>query len=81
MNVMVSGIATREGRKVAYVMFEDNGRSAEAIIPECSILSNKGFSDKELENLKDYMFENMEQLKRQAMDINPLRALMKESDR
>lgn len=78
MNMLVSGISEKDGKKVAYIMFEDDIRSAEGIIPECSITSNNGFTDDEVAQLEDYMKENLAMLKRQAAGINPIKAMMKE---
>ena len=78
MNMLVSGISEKDGKKVAYIMFEDDTRSAEGLIPECSITSNNGFTDDEVAQLEDYMKENLAMLKRQAAGINPIKAMMKE---
>lgn len=78
MKLCVSGIASKEGKKIAYVLFEEEGKSAEAVIPECRVIANNGFSEKEIGRLEEYLKEHLEELKQQALTINPLRALMKD---
>ena len=78
MKLMISGVSDRDGHKVAYILFQEEDKTAEGIIPDCEILKNDGFSDKELEDIRDYMRDNLEMLKRQAADVNPFKAMMKD---
>lgn len=79
MKMMVSGISEKEGKRVAYVLFEEEtGETAEAVIPECKVVSNKGFTEDEVEQLETYMRDHLTELKKQAAGINPLTALMKD---
>lgn len=78
MNMQVSGVCNRGEEKIAYVLFEEETRSAEGVIPECKIVRNKGFSDEEVSRLEEYMRENLGMLKRHAAGVNPITALMKD---
>lgn len=79
MNMMVSGVSEKNGRKIAYILFEDEDkRSAEAVIPECRVISNNGFSEEEVAQLEDYVRRNLTDLKKRAAGINPVTALMKD---
>ncbi len=78
MNVQVSGVCSRGEEKIAYVLFEEETRSAEGVIPECKIVRNNGFSEKEVSHLEEYMRENLGMLKRHAVGVNPITALMKD---
>lgn len=79
MNMMVSGVSEKNGRKIAYILFEDEDkRSAEAVIPECRVISNNGFSEEEVAQLEDYVRRNLTDLKKRAVGINPVTALMKD---
>lgn len=78
MNMLVSGVSSKEGKRIAYVLFEDGERSAEAVIPDCRIVSSKGFSKEELDQLAEYLEANLQTLKKQAAGINPLRAMMQD---
>ncbi len=78
MNMLISGVSEKDGKKVAYVSFEDGKRIAEGIIPDCNIIRNDGFTDEEAEMLKEYLKDNLETIKREAAGINPIKAMMKE---
>lgn len=75
LNMSVSPICNTEtGEKYAFVMFSDGVRSAEGKIPDCTIVSNKGFSEAEVQDLKDYMKENLGELKSMASSVNVFKA-------
>ncbi|MCQ2518910.1 MAG: hypothetical protein MJ107_00120 [Lachnospiraceae bacterium] len=78
MNMIISGVSEKDGKKIAYVSFEEGERIAEAIIPDCKILSNKGFSADEADMLEAYLRENLASIKREAAAVNPIRAMMKD---
>ncbi len=74
----VSGICRKDGKKLAYVTFTDGKRKAEGSIPDCRIIKQTGFSEEEAGQLELYMKLNLDELKKQAAAISPLRAMMKE---
>ena len=76
VNISVSGVFEKDGRKMAYVSFSDGKRSAEGTIPDCAITTNKGFSPDEIMQLEDYMKRELASLKRMASGINVVKALM-----
>lgn len=81
LKLLISGIVDKEGTKKACVYFEDESdplRYAEGYVPDCKIVSQKGFSDTEIAGLEDYLVENLERIKREAAGINPIKAMMKE---
>lgn len=80
MKMIISGVSLKEGQKVAYVLFEEGEHIAEGIIPECKIISNKGFSQEEVELLEGYLQDNLAVIKRKAASVNPFRAMMKDSN-
>lgn len=77
MNMLISGVSEKDGKKIAHVTFEDGDRLAEGIIPDCVIDTNKGFTEEEISLLEEYMKDNLAMLKRKAAEINPLKAFMK----
>lgn len=79
MNMLISGVSEKEGKKIAYVRFEEESRFAEAVIPDCRIMSSEGFTDSELSQLEQYLTENLSTLKREAASVNPIRSLMREN--
>ena len=55
LNMSVSPICVKDGNRYAFVTFSDGKRSAEGKIPDCKIISNKGFSDAEEKKLEEYI--------------------------
>ena len=77
VNMSVSPVCVKDGEKYAFVTFSDGERQAEGKIPACTIISNKGFSNEEVEQLEDYMRRELTQLKKMAAGIHLLDAFMK----
>ena len=70
MQMSVSPICTKDGKKYAFVSFTDGNRTAEGKIPECVITYHTGFHDDEVHQLEEYMKRELPQLKRMAAGIN-----------
>ena len=64
--------------KAVYVMFEDEHRSAEFALPEGNLVRNNGFSDEEINRLKDYVDNERDSIFDMAKKINPMRELLGE---
>lgn len=79
MNMLVSGIFEKDGKKVAYVSFEEDDKYAEIMIPEVGLVKNDGFNEEEENMLIEYVKENLEMLKRNAAEVNPIRSIMNEN--
>ena len=77
LKMSVSPICVKNGNRYAFVNFADGKRTAEGKIPDCKIISNKGFSDKEVTWLEEYMKKELSNLKQMAAGINVLGAFMK----
>lgn len=77
MNMTVSSVCTKNGEKYAFVSFMDGERFAEGKIPDCKIMTNKGFSQEEVEQLEAYMLIELQQLKKMAAGIRWIDAFMK----
>ncbi len=78
LNMSVSPVFERDGEKKAYVSFSDPGREAEALIPDCEIIKQKGFSEEEVEQLKEYLEAQKDSLMQTASKLNVMDAFMKE---
>lgn len=76
LQMSVSPICQKNGKKVAYVAFSDEVRTAEGEIPECRITRNSGFSDEEVRQLEQYMKAELATLKKMAAGINVMQAFM-----
>ena len=77
LNMSVSPICVKDGNRYAFVNFTDGTRAAEGKIPDCKIISNKGFDDEEIKQLEEYMKKELPRLKQMAAGINVLGAFMK----
>lgn len=76
LKMSVSPIVKKEGKKYVYVQFNDGERSAEARIPDCKILSNSGFEDKEIAALELYLKSEQIAIIKAAKQVNPIKAFM-----
>ena len=77
LKMSVSPICVRDGNRYAFVSFTDGKRLAEGKIPDCKIISNKGFGEEEVGKLEEYMKKELPKLKQMAAGINVLDAFMK----
>ena len=77
MNMSVSPVCMKDGKKCAYVSFTDGKRCADGRIPDCKIISSKGFTEDEVSRLEDYMQMELATLKRMAAEIRLIDAFMK----
>lgn len=80
LKMSVSPICVKDEKRYAFVSFTDGIRSAEGKIPDCKIISNKGFSKEEAEKLEEYMQKELPRLKQMASGINVLGAFMKNNE-
>ncbi len=78
INMQVTQPFEKDGKRYAFVQFSDGENcSAEGRIPECKILSSKGFTEDEVEALEHYMEENLAKIKKMAAGVRLLDAFMK----
>ena len=77
LNMTISPVCMKDGEKCAYISFSDGIRTAEGRIPDCKIISNKGFTQKEAERLENYMSAELATLKRIAAGIRLFDAFKK----
>lgn len=76
IKMSVSAVCEKDGEKVAYVMFSDDKRTLEGIIPDCKVIRNNGFLQDEVKQIEDYMIANLMELKKMAAGINVLGAFI-----
>ena len=76
LNMSVSPICTKNGKKYAFVSFTDGTRSAEGKIPDCKITANTGFDEDEVRRLEAYMNRELPQLKKMAAGIDIMKNFM-----
>ncbi len=76
LQMSVSPVCRRDGKKIAYVSFSGHRRSAEGEIPSCRITSYEGFEEGEVAQLELYMKSRLPELKKMAESVNVLTAFM-----
>lgn len=76
VNMSVSQVFAKNGERYAFVSFTDGEKIAEGKIPDCRIISGRGFNKEEIGQLEDYMKRELGRLKRMAAGINAMRAFM-----
>lgn len=78
MKINVSPVTRLGDKRVAYVLFTDQSASAEFIIPGGELISNKGFDEKELAEIKEYLECEQDNLFQVAKELNPMRSFMRD---
>ncbi|MBP5310020.1 MAG: hypothetical protein J6Z05_05290 [Lachnospiraceae bacterium] len=76
IKMSVSSMTRTKDSKAVYVMFSDNEKTAEFSLPGLSLVSNKGFSDEEIEQLRDYINNEQDSIYALAKQVNPMKAFM-----
>ncbi|MCI8489201.1 MAG: hypothetical protein HFJ04_02935 [Lachnospiraceae bacterium] len=76
LNMSVSQVFNKDGKKYAFVSFTDGTRQAEGQIPDCKITARQGFDEAEAKLLEHYMKENLSQLKKMASSVRVMNAFM-----
>lgn len=78
MKINVSPVTRLGDKRVAYVLFTDGDSSAEFIIPGGELLNSKGFDEKELVQMKEYLDNEQDNLFGVAKELNPMRSFMRD---
>ena len=73
VNMMVSGIMTKNDRRFARVSFVRGKDIAEGIVPDAVIDHVEGFDEDEVKWLERYLRENCGEIMEQARQINPIK--------
>lgn len=76
MNMSISQIFQKDGKPTALVLFSEGRKSAEGKIPDCTIISNDGFSEKEVKALELYLKMQQESILKTAKEVNIMKAFM-----
>jgi hypothetical protein len=78
MKINVSPVTRLGDKRVAYVLFTDKSANAEFIIPVGDLINNKGFDEKELVEIKEYLKCEQDNLFQVAKELNPMRSFMRD---
>ena len=76
MNMSISQIFQKDGKPTAFVLFSEGRKSAEGKIPDCTIISNDGFSEKEVKALELYLKMQQESILKTAKEVNFMKAFV-----
>ena len=77
IKMSVSSMTRKDDKKAVYVFFQDGEKTAEFTLPGCELVRNKGFSDDDVRQLKDYIENEQDSIFAMAKLVNPLKAMMK----
>ena len=73
VNMLVSGIINREGKRFARVSFIRGRDIAVGIVPDGMVDHAEGFSEAEVAKLERYLRENRGEIMEQARQVNPIK--------
>lgn len=73
VNMLVSGIINREGKRFARVSFVRGRDTAEGIVPDGIVEYAEGFSDAEVAKLERYLRDNRGEIMERARQVNPIK--------
>ena len=76
VKMSVSAPVVKDERKIVYVVFEDVAQSAEFEAPTGALVKNAGFSDEDVEVLREYVKNNWKKIFDMAKDIDPMKAFL-----
>ena len=76
VKMSVSSMTRHGDEKAIYVLFTDEEKSAEFVVPGCKLIENKGFADDEIKQLRDYVENEQDYIYNISKDVDPLKAFL-----
>ena len=76
IKMSVSSMTRNKDKKAVYVFFQDGEKTAEFTLPGCELVKNKGFSDDDIRQLKEYIDNEQDTIFGMAKQVNPIKAIM-----
>lgn len=76
MNMSVSSIVSKNGKREIYVLFTEGSCCAEGRLSDYKLISNKGFSQEEADMLEAYMRRETDRILQMAKNINVMDAFL-----
>lgn len=73
IKMCVSTLTRTKDSKAIYVLFTDKEKSAEFSLPELKLISKRGFSDEEIDQLKDYVDNERDSIYDIAKSVDPMK--------
>lgn len=76
MNMSVSSIVSKNGKREIYVLFTEGSCSAEGRLSDYKLISNKGFSQEEADMLEAFMRKETDRILQMAKNVNVMDAFL-----
>ena len=76
IKMSVSSMTRTGDKKAVYVFFQDVDKTAKFTLPGCELVKNKGFSEDDIRQLKDYIDNEQDTIFAMAKQVNPIKAMM-----
>ena len=77
MKMTYSSVVVKDNKPMVSLTFERGGDTCEAVVPECRITKNKGFTAEEAEAIEQYLRINRKQIIADSKKISGLFNIMK----
>ncbi len=76
MNMSVSSIVSRDGKREIYVLFTEGDRNAEGRLSDYKMISSRGFTREENDMLEAYMRREKDRILQMAKSVNVMDAFL-----
>lgn len=76
MNMSVSSIVNKNGNREIYVLFSEGNCSAEGRLSDYKMISNKGFTQEQVDMLEAYMRRETDRILQMAKNVNVMDAFL-----
>lgn len=76
MNMSVSSIVNKDGKREIYVLFTEGERNAEGRLSDYKMISSRGFTREENDMLEAYMRREKDRILQMAKSVNVMDAFL-----
>lgn len=76
MNMSVSSIVNKDGKREIYVLFTEGERNAEGRLSDFKMISSRGFTREENDMLEAYMRREKDRILQMAKSVNVMDAFL-----
>ncbi len=76
MNMSVSSIVSKDGKREIYVLFTEGERNAEGRLSDYKMISSRGFTREENDMLEAYMRREKDRILQMAKSVNVMDAFL-----
>lgn len=72
MTMTYTSVLTKDNKPMISLLFERKGDKCEAIVPDCKVTKNNGFSDEEVKAIEQYLAANKKMIIENSKGISGL---------